>query len=67
MLVAFGAVRSSPGVTTAALTIASCIDNSVLVEADWDGGVLGARLGLSREPGLTTLAGATRASPVFRT
>lgn len=63
MLAAFGAVRSSPGVTTAALTIASCLDSSVLVEADWDGGVLGARLGLAREPGLTTLAAASRANP----
>ena len=63
MLAAFGAVRSSPGVTTAVLTIASCLDNSVLVEADWDGGVLGARLGLSREPGLTTLAAAARVDP----
>jgi Mrp family chromosome partitioning ATPase len=60
MLAVFGALRSSPGVTTSALAIASCLDGAVLVEADWDGGVLGARLGLPRETGLTSLAAAAR-------
>lgn len=52
-----GSVRGSPGVTTTALLLASCVDG-VMVEADLDGGVLAVRYGLGREPGLTTLAAA---------
>lgn len=60
MLVAFGAARSSPGTTTAVLAIAGCIDGAIVVEGDPDGGVLVARYGLEREPGLTSLAAAVR-------
>lgn len=60
MLAAFGSLRSSPGVTTSVLAIASCLEAAAVVEADWDGGVLGARLGLPREPGLTSLAAEAR-------
>lgn len=49
-------VRGAPGVTTAALMLASTLPEAVLVEADLDGGVLAVRYGLGREPGLTTLA-----------
>lgn len=62
MLVALGALRSSPGVTTATLAIASCLDGAVIVEGDWDGGVLATRFGLTHEPGLATLAAAARTS-----
>lgn len=63
MLVVFGALRSSPGVTTSVLAIASCLEGAAVVEADWDGGVLATRLGIAREPGLTSLAAAARTSP----
>lgn len=53
------AARSSPGVTTTALALATAIPGPVLVvEASEDGGVLAARYGLAGEPGLTTLAAA---------
>lgn len=53
------APRSSPGVTTTALALATVTPARVLVvEASEDGGVLAARYGLSSEPGLTTLAAA---------
>jgi MinD-like ATPase involved in chromosome partitioning or flagellar assembly len=55
-VVAIGSVRGAPGVTTAALLLASCLERAVLVEADPSGGVLAVRYGLGREPGLTTLA-----------
>jgi hypothetical protein len=55
-LVVIGSVRGAPGVTTASLLIAGAIERSLLVEADVSGGVLAARYGLGREPGLTTLA-----------
>lgn len=61
MLVVFGSARSSPGVTTAVVAIASCLDRAIVVEGDPDGGVLAARFGLSKEPGLTTLAAGARA------
>lgn len=60
MLVALGAVRSSPGVTTCALLLAGSLDSGMLVEADPDGGVLQARFGLAREPNLATFAAASR-------
>ncbi len=56
MLVIFGAVRSSPGVTTTALAVASCIEHSITVEADPDGGILAARYGLGSDPNLASLA-----------
>jgi hypothetical protein len=58
-VVALGSVRGAPGVTTAALLLASCLDGAQLVEADLSGGVLAVRYGLGREPGLTSLAAAT--------
>jgi len=61
MLVVLGAVRSSPGTTTAALLVAGSAESAVLVEADPDGGVLQARFGLAREPNLATFAAAARA------
>lgn len=61
-LVVFGAVRSSPGTTTAALAIAGCIPDAVVVEADPDGSVIAPRFQLRREPNVASLATATRAS-----
>jgi hypothetical protein len=59
--IAFAAARSSPGVTTAMLACASAWpDKVLLVEASEDGGALAARFGLPVEPGLTTLAAASR-------
>jgi hypothetical protein len=59
--VAFAAARSSPGVTTAMLACASVWPGRVLlVEASEEGGALAARFGLPVEPGLTTLAAASR-------
>ena len=55
-IVTLASVRGAPGVTTAALMLASTLPEAVLVEADLDGGVLAIRYGLGREPGLTTLA-----------
>lgn len=55
-LVTFASLRGAPGVTTTALLVASALEDAVVVEADLDGGVLAARYGLGREPGLTTLA-----------
>lgn len=49
--------KASPGVTTAALLLAAALpESALLVEADGDGGSLGARFGLRDEPGLRTLA-----------
>lgn len=59
--VAVGSVRSG-GATTLAVALAGVLDEAVLVEADPDGGVLALRYGLSREPGLVTLA-ASRQDP----
>ena len=61
MKIAFATARSSPGVTTAVLACASVWPGRVLlVEASEDGGALAARFGLPVEPGLTTLAAASR-------
>lgn len=59
-LVVFGSVRSSPGTTTTALAVASCLRDRVVVEGDPDGGVIAARFGLDREPNLASLATAAR-------
>lgn len=56
-LIVIGSTRSS-GATTVAMALAAWLDGAVLVEADPDGGVLALRYGLSREPGLLTLAAA---------
>lgn len=58
--------KSSPGVTTACLALAGVWPQGRevrIVEADPDGGTLAARLGLAAEPGLSTLAVASRRSP----
>ncbi|MFA9444430.1 chromosome partitioning protein [Egicoccus sp. AB-alg6-2] len=61
MRVVFASARSSPGVTTAVLACASVWPGRLLlVEASEDGGALAARFGLPIEPGLTTLAAASR-------
>lgn len=63
MRVVFATARSSPGVTAAMLACASVWTGRVLlVEGSEDGGVLAARFGLPLEPGLTTLAAASRHS-----
>jgi hypothetical protein len=62
--VAFASARSSPGVTTAAVACASVWPGPVLlVEAGEDGGSLAARFGLTLEPGMTSLAAASRHDP----
>lgn len=64
MRVAFASARSAPGVTTATVAFASVLAGRVLiVEASEDGGVLAARYGLTLEPGVTTLAAASRHDP----
>ena len=64
-LVAFGANRSAPGVTTAVLALGAVWARDgrqpLVVEADPDGGVLIARFGLNAHPNLTELAGRSRA------
>lgn len=59
-LVAAGAVRSSPGTTTALLAIGGCLRDRVVVEGDPDGAVLNVRFGLDREPNLASLAAGVR-------
>lgn len=60
MLTVIGTARSSPGVTTACLALASCIDDATVIEADPDGGVIAARFWLARDPSLASLATAAR-------
>lgn len=48
--------KGSPGSTTTSVLLAGCLADAVLVDGDLDGGVLAVRYGLSREPGLSTLA-----------
>lgn len=55
-VVSLASVRGAPGVTTAAILLASTFTDGLVVEADLDGGVLAVRYGLGREPGLTTFA-----------
>lgn len=62
-LVALTSIKHSPGVTTAALAMAtawSADHEVVVVEADPTGGDLSARLQLPFEPGLVSLAAAAR-------
>jgi hypothetical protein len=62
--VAFASARSSPGVTTAAVACASVWPGPVLlVEASEDGGSLAARFGLALDPGVMSLAAASRHDP----
>lgn len=58
----FGAVRCSPGTTTAVLAVAGCIADAVVVEGDPDGTAIAPRYGLGREPNIASLATAARAS-----
>ncbi|MBW3642406.1 MAG: hypothetical protein KY447_05775 [Actinobacteria bacterium] len=60
-MIVVGSVRSS-GATTLAMALAGWLERALLVEADPDGGVLALRYGLSREPGLVTLAAARQLS-----
>lgn len=55
-VIVLGSAHGSPGATTAALALAAHLPGGVLVEADCDGGVLAARLGLAREPGIVSAA-----------
>jgi len=62
-LIALASVKSSPGVTTAALALASAWTTAprrLLVEADPSGGDLGLWLGLPADGGLAGLAAAAR-------
>jgi hypothetical protein len=62
-LIALASVKSSPGVTTAALALASAWKTAkrrLLVEADPSGGDLGLWLGLPADAGLAGLAAAAR-------
>ena len=62
-LIALASLKSSPGVTTTALALASMwktAERRLLVEADPGGGDLGLWLGLSADSGLAGLAAAAR-------
>jgi MinD-like ATPase involved in chromosome partitioning or flagellar assembly len=62
-LVALAGAKGALGVTTLCMGLARTWEEHekvLVVEADPDGGVLAARLGLSQEPGLSTLAAAGR-------
>lgn len=63
-VVAVASARSSAGATRLALELAlawhDCDPGAFLIEADPDGGVLAARLGLATSPNLTELAGRAR-------
>ena len=65
MIVTLTSVRGGPGVTSWALLLASAWPQAfdverVVLEADLDGGVLGARYGLGVEPGTAGLLAAVR-------
>ena len=66
--VAIASVADAPGATTLAVGLVSTwpitSEPAVLVEADPDGGRLGSRLGVGVEPGLMSLALASRTSPL---
>ena len=59
-VIAVASVHGSPGATSLALDLAHRSGDSLLVEADPDGGCLAARLNLGARPGLTELGGAAR-------
>lgn len=64
-LIVLASAKASPGVTTACVALSAVWPDSRqvrIVEADPDGGVLAARLGLPSEPGLSTLAVSGRRS-----
>jgi MinD-like ATPase involved in chromosome partitioning or flagellar assembly len=56
MIVVVRSLRGSPGATTVALGVAAALEAGVYIEADCDGGVVAARYGVPREPGVITLA-----------
>ena len=65
MIVTLSSVRGSPGVTSWALLTAAAWPQAfgvqrVVLEADLDGGVLGARYGLGVDPGVAGLVAAVR-------
>jgi hypothetical protein len=65
MIVTLSSVRGSPGVTSWALLTAAAWPQEVaaervVLEADLDGGVLGARYGIGVEPGVAGLVAAVR-------
>jgi hypothetical protein len=65
MIVTLSSVRGAPGVTSWALLTAAAWPQAfeverVVLEADLDGGVLGARYGLGVEPGVAGLVAAVR-------
>lgn len=62
-VVVVGSVRGGPGVTSAALLLGGWLEDSVVAEADIDGGVIAVRYRLGREPGLSTLAAAHMVDP----
>jgi len=61
-LILVGGGKQAPGATTTAIGLGAVwpSERRLVVEADPDGGVLAARFGLSYEPGLVSLAAATR-------
>jgi hypothetical protein len=65
-IVAVGSMHGSPGATTLALALAAVWARTgreaLMVEADPDGGVLAARLGLGHHPSITDLAVRSRGS-----
>ena len=67
-VIAIGSVAGSPGATSLALGLAAVWPDSsrarVVVEADPDGGRLGAELGIGVEPGLMALALAVRTADI---
>jgi hypothetical protein len=65
-LICVGSVRSAPGATTLGVLMAAAWPPDrpvVLVESDPDGGVVAARFGIGRDPGLASLAAALRSGP----
>ncbi|MGD9702819.1 MAG: hypothetical protein AB7L17_11030 [Ilumatobacteraceae bacterium] len=65
MIVTLGSVRGSPGVTSWCLLLAAAWPEElgrerVVLEADVDGGVLGARYGIGVEPGAVSLIASLR-------
>lgn len=60
-VIAIGSIHGAPGATTLALDLARLrAPDSLVIEADPDGGSLAARLDLAMRPGLIELAGAAR-------
>ena len=51
-----GSFSGAPGATTLAVALAASLPGGVVVDGDWPGGRLAARLGVPREPGILSLA-----------